>query len=227
MPEDVVGPDASPDESSTNSEARLHPRWWAWGALIGLVVGWIIGLVHIRPGADDLLDAALDLVPETAEVTDAFISGEDFQLIPFNPPPSGWVEVTTDLTPEELTEDFERAASAQGWTVLPRVHHPNAIEVPVRGLLLRGQAISLLHLDPGPLPGPDARINVRRYDRTGKVVTGTSSIIGAVLGGVVPWYLYRRVRRGTPPHYAPIRWWHLAGLIVLAVIWVLGLYIIR
>lgn len=228
MPQHVVG-SSIPTENGRppNAEERSRPHWWLRGALIGLVVGWIIGLVVVRPGADDLLNAALDLVPEAAEVTHTGISGEDFELIAFTGPPRAWVEVTTDLTPEELTEDFELVASTRGWTVLPRVRRPGTIAVPLRSLLLRGQATSLVRQNSGPLPGPDARINVRRHDWTGKVVTGTSSIIGAIMGGAVVWYLYRWVRGNTTPHHAPIRWWHLAGLIVLAAFWLRALSIIR
>lgn len=206
---------------------RATARWWLRGALIGLVIGWMVGLVVVRPGPDDLLDTALDLVPTSAEVTHAAISGADFQLIDFTGPPSAWVEVTTDLTPEELTQDFERIASDEGWTVLPRIRHPGAMEIPLRSLLLTGKASSVVRGDDsGPLPGPDARINVRRHDWTGKVVTGTSSIAGALWVGILGWYMFGRVQEGdTQPQ--PLRWWHWVSLIVLAAIWLRGLAIIH
>ena len=220
MPQHVDGSNVPPKYGRPPiAEPRSRPRWWLQGALVGLVVGWIIGLVVIRPGADDLLNAALSLVPEATEVTETGVGGEDFELIAFVGPPRAFVHVTTDLTPEELTEEFEKLASAQGWTVLPRVHHPNAIEVPLQSLLLRGRATSLLS-------GTDGRIGVRRHDWTGRVLTGTSSIAGALWGGILAWYMSGRRKEGGTQE-PPLRWWHWVGLVVLAAIWLLALSVIR
>lgn len=205
----------------------MTARWWLRGALLGLVIGWVVGLVVVRPGPDDLLDAALDLVPESARVTDARTGGKDFQLIAFDIPPVGLVDMVSDLTPEELAEDFEETASVQGWTVLPRIRHPGAIEVPLRSLLLTGKASSVVRVDDsGPLPGPDAKIRVRRHDWTGKVVTGASSVAGALGVGILALYLYDRREEGETQERS-LHWWHWVGLIVVAAIWLHALSVIR
>ena len=207
---------------------RYHGRWWTVGALVGLLAGWLVGLA-IKPGPDELLAAARALAPPGPQITEAVVTGEEFELIDFNSAPHADVHLVSDLPPGEWVRAMEENAVGEGWTILRRYQLPNAIEVELRTTEI-GLQTTLLEGEMSVRPGAvefDGSIWVRRHDWTGPVLVASASILGGLVFALVLAGAQRRFMSAPGRLYRPWRWWHTTGVLMTAALFWFCLTFVR
>jgi hypothetical protein len=199
----------------------LEPRWWWWAALVGLILGWLVGL-NVKPEVEDLHRAALDLVPPSAEVTDEAVVDQIWVLfMPF--PPIVHLDLTSDLTTEQLTREISAMSEELGWTLAEFSESQGAIHLSLRSLLLEGS----VYVWRAGVTENSASVSVEGRDDVGKLVTASSSLAAGIIGAGVVGLLSRR-RHGEPrtPRHKRLRWWHLLGSAFIAIVWRASLYFV-
>jgi hypothetical protein len=217
----VVGSEARNGQQSK----EFVPRWWWWAALIGLILGWVIGL-NVKPEVEDLHEAALDLVPPSAEIAEEEVVDKAYVL--FTPyPPLVDLYLISDSTPEQLTQEISTMAEQSDWRAGELSQRPGAIVLPLRSFLLESSARVWRSGDPSPDTDYDARIRVEGRQDVGKIITAAASLTAGILAAIVVGLLSRR-RRGEPriPRHTPLRWWHLVGFAFIALIFRASLHFI-
>lgn len=203
----------SEDQNGQQSDG-FEPRWWWWAGLIGLIIGWLVGL-NVKPDVDDLHQAALDLVPPSAEVVAEKVQDKEwFLFTPF--PPRVVLELISDSTPERLAEDVSRQAELFGWTVSTPFQGREKDSLSLRSVLLE----SRVHFQESGWTKHDALVIVEGRDDIGTIVTGLASLTAGVLAAIVVGLLthYRHGERRTLRHTA-LRWWHLLGVVFMAFVY--------
>jgi len=213
----VVGSEARNGRQSESFE----PRWWWWSALIGLIVGWVIGL-NLKPDLEDLRQAALQLVPPSAEVTEEEVLEKTWIL--FTPwPPEMFLDIVSESIPEQLAEEFGTQAELSGWEPAEISQGPGAISLSSHSLLLESSVLVWRSAD----MDHDADLHVWGRDGIGKIVTASASLTGGLLTAIVIGVL-THYRHGEPraPRHAPLRWWHLLGVAFIAFVFRASLHFI-
>jgi hypothetical protein len=216
---------AGTDDPTGHQSDGLEPRWWWWAGLIGLILGWLVGL-NVKPDVEDLHQAALDLVPPSAEVTEEEVLDKVWVLFTPAPPLVNLYLISTS-TPEQLAQEIATQAEQSGWPDGKYSEGPGAITVRFGTQLVQGRASVRKFSDPNPETDYDAVIAVKGREGIGKIVTASASLTAGVLVAIVIRLLSHR-RHGEPriPLHTPLRWWHLLGVAFIAVIWRASLHFI-
>lgn len=208
-----------PQAEQGRTERRAYPAWW-WGAVAGLLIGFIAGLI-LKPGNDALLTLTLDLVPGSARILETGTPGVEFvEFLGSAGSPFAYAQFTSPLPPAELAAQLDELARQHGWNLLPAEERPNAIRRPLRSLLFEARMSTLLSSGRTE-DDNDASINVRRHDWTGPTIVATSSLLTAAIGGFIR---QRRHRHGTPTPVPSTLW---LNAFIIAALWAAALSFVR
>lgn len=216
--------DGSPswtENGSADVLPRYYGRWWIVGALFGLLAGWLVGLA-IKPGPDELLAVARALAPPGTQITEAVVTDDEFELIPFNPDPFAFLHLVSDLSPDELATAMEENALTQGWTVLPRNQLFGTTVIRLRTTFFEASAFVW-----ADAVQDDARVFVQRHDWTGPVLVASASILGGLTMALVLAAVQRRFMAAPDRLYRPWRWWQTTGVLTTAALFWFCLTFVR
>jgi hypothetical protein len=182
-----------------------------------MMIGWWVGL-NVKPDLEELHRAALELVPASAEVAEETLMDQTWVL--FNPWPSEvHLELTSGSVQEQLVDEMSTRAERSGWRLVEVDERPGATVQILQTFLLRAstrvwRSESREH---------DASIRVAGREGVGRVITTSASMATGLLAAVVAGIVARTRRGKEPLHFSPIRWFHVLGVVVLVLVFLLSL----